>query len=186
MSKMFDSEYAVPGIEASDLNDGDIIAMSQVEEGADGRVRFHATLPSQRKIESDWIMQDNLRKMRLQWVEAVKQHIIADAQAALETSMALMREKQMNEKRLDIPELYEGDDTGTALASAARSHLPGKQALPTALAPPADPVEYAQSMAIAAELQVQEHGEARLIALAKEKAAKVAAVRWWKIYESLK
>ena len=172
-----DPGASVPSVEASDINDGDIINMTKMEQDAQGRSKFHADLPSGRHLESDWVMPDGLRRSRLLWIDAVKQNIIADAQAANDKSIQDRRNRLMEEARLEISE------SGNVEANKGNTGTSGIRR-PPAVAE--DPSEYAKAQWADAAKRAEGYAEEKAVISAKEKAAKAAAKNWLKIYEGLK
>jgi hypothetical protein len=173
------------GITASDINDGDIMAKMQVENSPDGRFRFHQVLPSGRAISSDWILQEHQKSMARQWIEAVKQQIIADGSAARDAALAAQRNKLMQESSLenflDVPKTPVGailDRHGSPAAIPQRSVGAGGDA-------PLDPVESAKRALLKATEDEQYWEDQEQEARTKKEAAQKAAMRWSKVLNVL-
>jgi len=169
MARIGDDDFSVPSVETADINDGDILNMSSTETADDGRVKFHATLPSGRQIESDWVMPDGLRKARMLWVDAVKEQIVLDAQAATQEA----RDRAMRAKRDIQSESVEQGASGPVSNAVNAGHVVE------------DPVQWAKSQWMAALLAADAAANELVIIRAKEKAAKAAASRWHKLFTGL-
>lgn len=93
-------DTSVPGIEASDLNDGDILARTREKVDNAGRFQFvYIPEDGSAPIESDWIQQDFKKKVIGQWVEGVKGAIIGRGQSKLQEANEKAAEERLRKKR---------------------------------------------------------------------------------------
>lgn len=93
-------DTSVPGIEASDLNDGDILARTREKVDNAGRFQFvYIPDDGSAPIESDWIQQDFKRKVTGQWIEGVKSAIIGRGQASLQAANEKAAEERLKRKQ---------------------------------------------------------------------------------------
>ena len=172
MARLGDSDFtaSVPGVEASDISDMQLIDISQQETLDDGRIKFRATLPSGRVVESDAIIPENAVAARRLWLEALRGQWLADASDALEAA----KEKAAKAARdMLAEELF-----------AVSPPIPPVLS-PQRVATSADPVAYAMTMWQNAEQEAEcDEREAAILA-AKAKAAQRAARKWRKLWESL-
>jgi hypothetical protein len=77
-------DTSVPGIEPSDLNDGDILARTRENVNPNGQFQFiYIPEDGTENIVSDWISQEHKKKVTLSWVEGVKAAIIGRATQGL-------------------------------------------------------------------------------------------------------
>lgn len=182
MAQMGDSDFSVPAVQGTDINDSTIIEGSQQEVDDKGNVRFHYTLPDGSPLESDWVQPDFAKKARLGWVDAVRQAIVSQAQHASDKAMQVARERMMNETRLDIPasDVRSGRD---ADISAANN---GGNIHPITVEPPRDPVSFAKESLVRASQEALKWGEVEAEASTKKNAAETASRRWNKVLEMLR
>jgi hypothetical protein len=102
-------DTSVPGIEPSDLNDGDILARTRENVNPNGQFQFiYIPEDGSENITSDWISQEHKKKVTLSWVEGVKAAIIGRAQAGLREA----NEKAAEERLKRIQKEQMEDDTG--------------------------------------------------------------------------
>src|SRR5271166_2729739 len=103
-------DTSVPGVEASDINDGDIMANTRERVNNQGQFQFVYIPPDgSDPIESDWIQQDHKKKVILGWCEGVKGAIISRGQAG----MAAANEAAMEAKLKKLREDQFGDEVIT-------------------------------------------------------------------------
>lgn len=146
-------DTSVPGIEASDLNDGDILARTREKVDNAGRFQFvYIPDDGSAPIESDWIQQDFKRKVTGQWIEGVKSAIIGRGQASLQAAnekaaeerLKRKQQEDMSDEQLDaaVPAENPADSEPVApvrgRSSGRVAQSPGKTQQPTA----SDPGEY--------------------------------------------
>jgi hypothetical protein len=162
MTRLGEGDTSVPAIQMSDLNDADVIAGTQQEVDPQGRVRFHYVMPDGSPLESDWVMPDFVRKARLGWVEAVKQNIVAQASAARDATQRHLRDKLMEESKLEISES----------PATVPMHVPAAST---------DPVEHARACLVRATEEAQKWAEKESEARQKRTASEEAASRWVKV-----
>jgi hypothetical protein len=87
-------DTSVPGIEMSDLNDGDILTRTRENVNTNGQFQFVYIPESGEPITSDWIGQDFKKKVLRGWVDGVKDALIGRGQAGLrEAKEAAIEEK---------------------------------------------------------------------------------------------
>lgn len=65
--------------DARTIGDGDIIQATRQNTNPSGLTQFEITLPSGRRIESEWLREDQLKKALLPWIETIKAEMQADA-----------------------------------------------------------------------------------------------------------
>src|SRR5271165_3024605 len=129
-------DTSVPGIEDSDINDGDIMANTRERVNNNGQFQFVYIPPDgSDPIESDWIQQDHKKKVILGWCEGVKGAIISRGQAgmaaaneaAMEAKLKKLQREQMGdmdeEETLDaaVPEAQKGTGSGRVSAPVSRA-----------------------------------------------------------------
>ena len=86
-------------IEASDMNDGDILRDTVQKNDGKGNIMFEYLLPSGRKLTSEWVNPDNRRKAIMAWLDAVKSQAALDSQVEEERRNAMLREAQAKRRR---------------------------------------------------------------------------------------
>lgn len=160
--RLGDNDQMVPAVQASDINDGEIINKTQQETDDKGRMRFHYVLPDGSPLSSDWVMPDLVRSARWQWVEAVKGAIVGQAQRAVDVTMSAARAKLF-----DLPGIEIAAPKGYTEVSSS--------------SPRQDPVEYARACMIAATEEADKWGRIEVEASNKKAAAEAAANRWSKV-----
>jgi hypothetical protein len=140
-------DTSVPGVEASDINDGDIMANTRERVNGNGQFQFVYIPPDgSDPIESDWISQDHKKKVILGWCEGVKSAIISRGQAgmqaaneaALEAKLKAKREEDMN------ADTSAKLDAAVPAAQVARTQPAGHASKPATAhsASPSDPGAY--------------------------------------------
>lgn len=96
-------DTSVPGIEHSDLNDGDILARTRENVNPNGLFQWvYIPDDGSEHITSDWVDQEHKKKLTRQWVDGVKDAIISRSQekiraareAALEERAKRIRDEQ--------------------------------------------------------------------------------------------
>jgi len=86
-------------IETKDLNDGTIMEQTKFTRNDKGHTQFSIILPSGRLLESEWLNEDNKKKALTPWLDAVKQAIVNDADAAREEARAVVEEAKAKKRR---------------------------------------------------------------------------------------
>lgn len=145
-------DTSVPGIEASDLNDGDILARTREKVDNAGRFQFvYIPDDGSAPIESDWIQQDFKRKVTGQWIEGVKSAIIGRGQASLQAANEKAAEERLKRKQqedMDDAELDaaipEEDQPDPAPARPARTNGRHGAKVSAGKGNGADPGEYVE------------------------------------------
>jgi hypothetical protein len=93
-------DTSVPGVEPSDLNDGDILANTREKVNDQGQMQFVYIPPDgSDHIMSDWIQQEHKKKVILGWCEGVKNAIIQRGQAGMHAANAAALEERLRRKR---------------------------------------------------------------------------------------
>lgn len=119
-------DTSVPGIEMSDLNDGDILARTRENVNPNGLFQF-VYIPDDGSdpITSDWVDQEHKKKLTRNWVDGVKQAIIGRAQAGLEAA----REKQLEERarRIKEEQMADAGDITPVAPAAVQQVVRGQQ-----------------------------------------------------------
>lgn len=119
------------GLEASEINDKEILSATRQMTRGDGALKFKITLTDGHKIESEWVNPDHKQKALQNWCEVVRGQVMARANAALEAEKERqLKAKQEAEakKELIVP-------TGT-LPVPSMAELPAMPVLPPVAAPP--------------------------------------------------
>jgi hypothetical protein len=149
-------DTSVPGIEPSDLNDGEILSRTRENVNPNGQFQFiYIPEDGSENIVSDWISQEHKKKVTLSWVEGVKAAIIGRAQAGLreanekaaEERLKRIQKEQMEDDGDDaaIPELV-AENRPPVAAKSRRTETMGRAASTTA----SDPVTYVKDQLDAA------------------------------------
>jgi hypothetical protein len=142
-------DTSVPGVEASDLNDGDILALTREEVTENGQFRFvYVGREGEEPVTSDWISQEHKKKVLRSWVDGVKNAIIARSQDKLrEANEAAMEARA---KRIRDEQLGDGDNSAAEAGVSARASTLDaptpvvRKEAPRARAENADPVSYVE------------------------------------------
>jgi hypothetical protein len=129
-------DTSVPGIEHSDLNDGDILARTRENVNPNGQFQFVYIPESGDPITSDWVGQDFKKQVLRGWVDGVKSAIIARGhagitaanEAAMEERLKRLQREQMEDDAA-IPEAIE-----PAKANSTQSAAVNVRQQPTILA----------------------------------------------------
>jgi hypothetical protein len=130
-------DTSVPGVEMSDLNDGDILALTREQVNPNGQFQFvYVGREGEEPITSDWISQEHKKKVLRSWVDGVKDAIIGRSQekiraaneARLEERAKRIREEQFSDGPVEV-------DTPTPVV---------RKEAPRVVAPNADPVSYVE------------------------------------------
>jgi hypothetical protein len=113
-------DTSVPGIELSDLNDGDILANTRERVNDQGQMQF-VYIPNDGSdpIESDWIQQEHKKKVILGWCEGVKNAIIQRGSAGMHAANAAALEERLRRKREE--DMADVEDTQTVAPAKAVS-----------------------------------------------------------------
>ena len=102
-------DTAVPGIEPSDLNDGDILARTRENVNPNGQFQFiYIPEDGTENIVSDWISQEHKKKVTLSWVEGVKAAIIGRATAGLRSANEKAAEERL--KKIQQEQMEDTND----------------------------------------------------------------------------
>lgn len=117
-------DTSVPGIEPSDLNDGDILARTRENVNPNGQFQFiYIPEDGTENITSDWISQEHKKKVTLSWVEGVKSAIIGRAQQGLRDAnekAAEERLKRIQREQMSDEETVAGSTTREVLRAAVQ------------------------------------------------------------------
>ena len=145
-------DTSVPGVEASDLNDGDILARTREEVKPDGQMRFvYATDDGTEPITSDWIQQDKKREQVWNWIAGVKDMILQRGAAKMHAANAeaqelrakKLREEQMEDDDLDSVVPDDSPAPSPAARTVGRTKHTPKPPVPQATVS-ADPTTYVE------------------------------------------
>lgn len=175
MPAIGNSDNTIPAIQGSDINDGDIINLTRQETNDKGQVRFYYPMPDGTPLMSEWVQDEHVKAARRQWVEAVRQQLVASAQRATDAAMSSIREKQMQEHSLDIPEMVR-ENTTTAGHAASPDRKPDGLGLRNT-----DPVEHARACLVKATEEAEYWAQEELKAAQKKYAAETAASKWTRV-----
>jgi hypothetical protein len=118
--------------EAGDLNDSQILAATRQTKGQSGATQFSLTLPSGRKLVSEWIHEDNLKAALQVWLDTVRKQAVADAN---EERLAKVRAAMLAQTGKDSPSASTTQNTSAAPATSAVERI---------VAAGVDPLEYAR------------------------------------------
>ena len=134
--------------DAKQVGDKQIMQNTKVEaQPASGRIRFATTLPSGRKVESEWIKESSKTQGVLKWCEAVRAEIVADQEEAeAKTKRRLMEERASAPALIVPPGLSGTPPGGPATISSATSAAQNLSS---------DPVAFIEGQVQAAEASVQ-------------------------------
>jgi hypothetical protein len=80
-------DTSVPGIEMSDINDGDIIARTRENINPNGLFQFvYTPEDGSEPVVSEWIDQEHKKKVTRQWIDGCKSMLVGRAQAGLQAA----------------------------------------------------------------------------------------------------
>jgi hypothetical protein len=100
-------DTSVPGVEMSDLNDGDILARTRENVNPNGLFQFvYIPDDGSEHVTSDWVDQEHKKKLTRQWVDGVKSAIISRAQAKISAAKEAAEEaraKQIRDEQFAEP-----------------------------------------------------------------------------------
>lgn len=131
------STASVPGVESSDLNDGDIIAATATLDAGGGSYIYAITLPSGRELRSAPVGADFSKFAAISgWLDAVRAAIVDDAAEAGRVA----RDRQLAEARATDKDFT---------ARSADEPAPGRNE-PATRSASSDPTEYAKQQLRAA------------------------------------
>lgn len=91
------------GVEASDINDGDILAATK-RRTKDGVVQLVYHPPNGEEIVSDWIKPEFVSKAAMGWVEGVRNTLVERARMVQERARSAELARQRDMPPLDAPE----------------------------------------------------------------------------------
>lgn len=95
----------------SEKSDKEILAMTEVEtQAASGRMRFTTTLPSGRKLESDWFQESSKTRWLLKWCGAVNEEIRRDAEEERAKLKRRVLEQRNQQALAGVPSAGLGSD----------------------------------------------------------------------------
>lgn len=117
-------DTSVPGIEASDINDGDIMARTREKVNNQGQFQFiYIPDDGSDPIESDWIQQDFKKKVILGWCEGVKNAIISRGQAGMAAANEAALDAKLRKQREE--DMADAEANGEEEAAPAhKAHAP--------------------------------------------------------------
>ncbi len=134
---------AVPAVQASDVNDGDLLNATRTVDLGSG-YKFEIILPSGRVLESAPVGNDYpKRDAILQWLDAVRNSIVEDSANAARAA----RDAHLSEPL-----------SGPGASDASPANLPGTASIAETIPDRqfSDPVEYARSQLLAASKRLSE------------------------------
>jgi hypothetical protein len=91
-------DTSVPGIEATDINDGDILAATRENVNSNGQMQFVYIPADGEPITSDWISQEHKKKSIMPWVDGVKAALISRSQAVMRAANEAQLKKRQEEQ----------------------------------------------------------------------------------------
>lgn len=174
-------DTSVPGIEASDLNDGDILARTRENVNPNGQFQFiYIPEDGSEQIVSDWLGQDHKKKAVIPWIEGVKGAIIGRGQAKLHAANSARladKEAQMESELLASRGELVVEDLPEPPPRRAQPRVPARVAAPTVGADMyiAEQLEIAEQRLYAAE--EQQRDITREVINARRDAAKWRTLR---------
>ena len=143
-------DTSVPGVEMSDLNDGDILARTRENVNPNGLFQFvYIPDDGSENITSDWVDQEHKKKLVRQWVDGVKGNIIARAnetinaakEKAIEDRARAIRAEQFADEQpvgYGIGENAKTRPTPTSVPAATRPEVQVR----SPVQPSTDPTDY--------------------------------------------
>jgi hypothetical protein len=152
-------DTSVPGVEMSDLNDGDILARTRENVNPNGQFQFVYVPETGDPITSDWVGQDFKKQVLRGWVDGVKSAIIGRGHAGIQAANEAAAEaklKRLQQEQMEVEEddaAIPSDDgvgvdtsaapvgTGTKLRGAVQQSTRPAQRVS---APSADPSTYVE------------------------------------------
>jgi hypothetical protein len=109
-------DTSVPGVEMSDLNDGDILARTRENVNPNGQFQFvYIPDDGSENIVSDWVAQEHKKKLTRGWVDGVKSAIIGRAQSKIQDAKEAQEEaraKRIREAQFAEPEVVRTEPVG--------------------------------------------------------------------------
>lgn len=175
MSKISADGEQIAGVEASDINDGDIISGTGQEFTEDKtQYRFTYTLRSGRVITSDWLSGNaDHRKLRHMWIGAVRDQEIADSSTAASAAIKVARDLAM----------------GTPAATQAVPTTPPRVDAPAVSQPVYDSDEDPKQVIVRRIIAAQDRTDRAQweydMAAQNKKAADAALSKWQKLLEAV-
>lgn len=158
-------------IEASDLNDGQILNATRQETNNSDQLRFSIVLPSGRKVTSEWIDRSKAKQAMFAWLETIKSQVVQDGEAKQEAARKARRDAALLSE--SAPTVSAGTDTPPTLATG-RGRTEG-----------ADPFLYAERQLALAAAEVQHWDWTYKDAEQKLKKATAVRDKWARILSQL-
>lgn len=185
------------GLEASDMNDGDILAKTTQINCPKGGTKFKYVLADGHEITSECVSEDNKRKALHGWVDAVKSAAVSRARAEREEQLARARRNKADSLKEDPKERAKAEAMGLIVpagtggtvresaetistipgAVSQRTNVAGSESVSGSVVP-SDPVAMAKSQLVQATLEVQELAP-------KLQSAKMRQAQWKAVLEVL-
>jgi hypothetical protein len=143
-------DTAVPGIEMSDLNDGDILARTRENVNPNGQFQFvYIPEDGSENVTSDWVDQEHKKKLTRMWIDGVKSAIVGRAQSKIQEANAKREEERAkrirDEQFEDAPVHIPASATGAKAAPVLDARKqPAPQPAKVQVGDSADPSEYVQ------------------------------------------
>jgi hypothetical protein len=147
-------DTSVPGIEASDLNDGDILARTRENVNPNGLFQFvYIPDDGSEHVTSDWVDQEHKKKLTRVWVDGVKNAIISRAQAKITAAKEAAEEaraKSVRDEQFRGEPMEQGNSPSIPERSVAGGSAPERQkavykvATTAVQTSPSDPQSYVE------------------------------------------
>jgi len=142
-------DTAVPGIEMSDINDGDILARTRENVNPNGLFQFVCQLDDgSEEIKSDWVDQEHKKKLTRVWVDGVKSVIISRANARMQEAKERAEEdraKRIRDEQFSEPVDSAVDTRGIKTAVVVESGTqPAAQPTKVHVGDSSDPSAYVE------------------------------------------
>lgn len=179
---------SVPGIEPSDINDGDILARTRENKNSNGQFQFvYIPADGTDPIVSDWIGDDFRKKVLPGWVDGVKAAIIGRGQAAMKEANAKARAARLAvaeetvERDMPTEDIVLPEPVGKRNGPAIRQSQPVRNQP----ASHASPEEYIRSQLEESQARLEAAEEVQNDTIREVVAARVAVNKWSKLAKAL-
>lgn len=175
MSQIGDVGNTIPGVQAADINDGNILQATRTVDIGNGTLRYEITLPSGRALESSPFQEEHKRKAMIMWCDSVREAIVGDVARANDEQLRARRDREMAERVLELDDAGNTNRKQQPILEALRNKEPLDWATPS---PTEMPYALIKRELANAESTLDSINTAAK-QLAKTKTAAEAAVRQW-------
>lgn len=154
-------DTSVPGVEMSDLNDGDILARTRENVNPNGQFQFVYIPETGDPITSDWVGQDFKKQVLRGWVDGVKSALISRGQAGItaaneaemERKLAALREEQLDDEA--VPDIEPVAPAAPAVVAGQKQAVQAQRAPVARVAASNDPSTYVEDQLDIARARLQ-------------------------------